>query len=455
MSVFLNRLDIRVSVGYGLVATLWILFSDSLLDLFFSGDLPLWRVVSALKGLGFVLVTAFALFTVLKAELRKRDRVESALYESEQSFRKIADTAPAMLWITDANGQATFVSRGWYEFTGQTDATALDQRWMSAIHPEDRERIEADSRASLETRAPFQIEYRLRRADAEYRWVLSGGSPRYTDDGVFLGFVGSTIDITEHRTAQQHLQEAEILRRELEHEKELLHLKERFISLVSHEFRTPLSVIVSSTELVYRFHDRMPLERQLKHLSDVLLQAEFMVGMLDDVLTVNKARAGRIDFNPAPLDLAAFAQAMLERMQALDKEAHRFVFTTSGDLSQMSLDSKLLQHILLNLLSNAAKYSPNGGDVHLEVSRENASVIFRVRDHGIGIPAASLARVTEPFYRAGNTREIGGTGLGMTIVQDSVTLHRGTLRIESDENVGTTVTVTLPVLPPSQDEADA
>ncbi|MBZ0299838.1 MAG: HAMP domain-containing histidine kinase, partial [Anaerolineae bacterium] len=226
-------------------------------------------------------------------------------------------------------------------------------------------------------------------------------------------------------------------------------LKERFISVVSHEFRTPLSVIMSSAELLDRYHHKMPPERQIEHVREVLSQSEYMVGLLEDVLTVNKARAGRLEFNPAPLDVTAFCQGTLERFQGVDKGQHHFVFTHEGDLSGAVLDAKLLQHILVNLLSNAVKYSPDSSEVSLQLFRQNGHVVFRVRDQGIGIPADSLPQLYDPFYRAHNTGDIRGTGLGMTIVKESVDIHGGSIACESQEGVGTTFTVHVPIAPSS------
>lgn len=173
-----------------------------------------------------------------------------------------------------------------------------------------------------------------------------------------------------------------------------------------------------------------------------------MVDLLDDVLAVNKARAGKLDFNPAPIDLINFCQMTLERIQSVDHKKHNFVFTHEGDFSDQIMDAKLLQHILVNLLSNAVKYSPDGGEVHLDVKRQGDDVMFCVSDQGIGIPPECIAKLYEPFYRANNTGEIGGTGLGMTIVKESVELHNGTIDCESRLGVGTTFTVRVPMIVP-------
>jgi len=403
--------------------------------------------VYVLASLSHVLDSAgnrVGMVTVNK-DITERRQIELALRESERRFRTMADTAPAMLWTSDETGLVTFLSHGWYVSTGQAEDSGLGWGWLNALHPEDREGVKKIFLEVTGTRTSFQVEYRLRRRSAgDYRWVIATGNPRYAEDGAFLGYIGSVIDVTERKKAQEDLQTAELMRMELEKEKELLELKERFISVVSHEFRTPLSVIISSADLVHTYFDRMPHERRMKHIYEVLAQAQFMVKLMDDVLTVNKARSGRLEFNPALLDLKAFCEATLERIQAVDKGQHQFSFTHDGDLSSVMLDEKLLQHILINLLSNAAKYSPGGSDVQLSVHRQNGHVVLCVRDHGIGIPAESLPRLFEPFYRAENTGDISGTGLGTAIVKESVDLHKGSIACESEVGVGTTFTVTLP-----------
>ncbi|MCC6614949.1 MAG: PAS domain-containing sensor histidine kinase [Anaerolineae bacterium] len=381
-------------------------------------------------------------------DITERKQMELALRESEQRFRTMADTAPAMLWTTDTEGGATFLSRAWCDFTGQAEASGLGWGWMEMVHPEDRAGVVSRFREAIKSQTSVQIETRLwHGSTGEYRWVMGPGSPRYSEQGEFLGYIGSVMDVTERRQAQEDLRAAELLRMELDKERELLELKERFISIVSHEFRTPLSVIVFSAELMQQYYDQMPRERQVKHVHEIMMQGQFMVDLLDDVLTVNKARSGKLEFNPLPIDVVAFCEATLERMHAVDRGLHEFVFTHKGDLTHVILDEKLLQHILVNLLSNAVKYSPHGGDVHLDVTLENSDIVFRVSDEGIGIPPDNLVRLYEPFYRAENTGDISGTGLGTAIIKDSVDLHKGSILCESEVGVGTTFTVRLPTVP--------
>jgi signal transduction histidine kinase len=249
----------------------------------------------------------------------------------------------------------------------------------------------------------------------------------------------------EKRRAETELIKSELRRLELEKEKEFVELRERFISLVSHEFRSPLAVMYSSTQLLQRYADRIAPEKRVKYIKDIENQIRYMNGLLDDMLILGKAKAGKIEFDPTPHDLEAFCHDILEQIQVTDQVGHRFLYNVQGELHEVLVDERLLRHILVNLLSNAVKYSPAGTTVRLEITRQGHEGIFRVSDTGIGIPEEDQKRLFEPFHRAGNARDIDGTGLGLTIVKQAVEVHKGTIICESATGVGTTFIVNLPI----------
>jgi PAS domain S-box-containing protein len=582
MRSLLKRFDVRVSIGYAIVATLWILLSDTAMNLLFSGNPPLLAIVSVLKGWFFAAVTTLALFTLLRVELWKRDQIEGflqkeikvgtqtleALQHFENRFAATFHGSPVATsisrredaYLVDVNdafvemfgyqreeliGRTSFEVGLWVrpedrrkaikataesgsvhnlEIQGRTKSgTTIDLLASSqAIDYGDELHIvnifydvtqqkkleeqihyqalllENVSDAVISTDVDFNIrswnpaaelifgwkaeevigksarelfqaeypqstrEYVLSQLQTTGVWrgetthrckngrrvhLLASVSYVYDKEGRHIGIVSVNRDITEMIKVQREKQEAAELRLEIEKQTELVRLKEDFISIVSHEFRTPLTVIMSSSELLLTRYGHMPAERQQKHFQIILEQSKYMSGLINDVLTINKARAGKLDFNPVPLDLVTFCQDMLQYLEeVVDKGKHNIIFTYEGNLSNVRMDVKLLQHILVNLLSNAIKYSPNGGDVRLDVKRQEDEVVLRVSDQGIGIPAESLLHLYEPFYRAKNTGDIGGTGLGMAIVKESVDFYKGTISIESEVGVGTTVTVTLSVV---------
>jgi PAS domain S-box-containing protein len=233
------------------------------------------------------------------------------------------------------------------------------------------------------------------------------------------------------------------VRAALDKQRELNEVKTRFTSMVSHEFRTPLSVIKSSASLVERYRDRLSPEKQQEYLGQIHEQVKHLVDMLDDVLTISRAEAVGVEAQLAPTDLVAFAGAIVDEMQQTTVQ-HQVLLETTGKAYPVWLDTKLMRQVLENLLSNAIKYSPAGGVVQVEIAYEAAQVVLRVRDNGIGIPQADQARLFEGFQRATNVGDIAGTGLGLSIVKLAVDAHGGTIDVESVVGQGATFTVRLP-----------
>ena len=233
-------------------------------------------------------------------------------------------------------------------------------------------------------------------------------------------------------------------RRALEQEKEFSDLKSRFISMTSHEFWTPLSMILSSAQLLEQYGQQLATERILSHLRRIQANAKQMGDLLDDVLTVAKADAGRLTFHPRPLDILRFCEGLVEEIQLTIGAAHKVTFVHRGQCPDVPMDESLLRQILHNLLYNAINYSDPGSAVCFELTCSDDRVTFRVSDQGIGIPPEERGRLFEAFHRASNAEHIPGTGLGLTIVKRAVDLHGGTIAVSSHVGKGTTFTVTIP-----------
>jgi signal transduction histidine kinase len=264
---------------------------------------------------------------------------------------------------------------------------------------------------------------------------------------VELNWEGETAYLASLRdiTIRKHAEDT--LRRALEQEKELSELKSRIIATISHEYRTPLTTIASSAELLERYRHRWDNQKQLKHFQRIQASVQHMTALVNDVLFVNKAEFEKLEFNPEPLKVVPFFQEIIEDLQCRLGEQHSLRFTSSGNCPQALLDAKLLRQILTNLLSNAIKYSPEGGKVQLRLSCEDNQVIFQVEDEGIGIPKAEQDNLFKSFSRASNVGAIAGTGLGLSIVKKCVDLHGGEIAVESEPSVRTTFTISLPVNP--------
>jgi signal transduction histidine kinase len=235
------------------------------------------------------------------------------------------------------------------------------------------------------------------------------------------------------------------LARALSQERDLNELKTRFVSMVSHEFRTPLGVTMSAVELLRHYKERMPVEKHEELLEDIYSATLQMSGLMEQVLLLGRAEAGKLVWRPVPLDLPEFCSKLVD--DGLSATQHRcpIAFTAEGDFSGALMDESLLRHIIGNLLSNAVKYSPEGSPVEFKLCREGDDAVFSVQDHGIGIPVADQARLFEAFHRASNVGETPGTGLGLLLVKRCVELHHGSMTVQSQEGVGTTFTVRLPL----------
>ena len=261
-------------------------------------------------------------------------------------------------------------------------------------------------------------------------------------------------DITERKQAEEDI------RRTIEQEKKLSQLKSQFVTMASHEFRTPLASILSSAELLEHYSHKWTEAKKLVHLHRIQSSVQHMTGLLNDVLLLGKAEAGKLQLKLSQIDLLETCRELVSEIQLATK-THQIIFQveslrsdrahlqqpeTAEEKFTVCMDEKLLRHILTNLLSNAVKYSPDRDRVIFNLICQSEQAIFQVRDFGIGIPIEEQEQLFDSFHRAGNVGSIPGTGLGLSIVKRAVDLHRGTITMESQPDMGTTFTVTLPTL---------
>jgi signal transduction histidine kinase len=247
----------------------------------------------------------------------------------------------------------------------------------------------------------------------------------------------------ERRVAER----TEDLNQALAREKELSEIKSSFVSMVSHEFRTPLGVIVSAADVLRRYYDRLTPVKRDGHLEMIFRSTKNLAALIDEVLLLGRVEEGRMKFAPAPMELEKFCRSLCDEVFSATGGVCQIRVELEGTLNGAVADEALLRHVLANLLSNACKYSDSGQLVEFHCRRAGESAIFVVRDHGIGIPEKDQAQLFTSFTRASNVGSRPGTGLGLVVVQRCVKLHGGELTIESAVGVGTTATVTLPLFP--------
>ncbi len=268
--------------------------------------------------------------------------------------------------------------------------------------------------------------------------IADSAAPIKDKEGVMTGAVLVFRDVSERKRIEI------AMRQQLEKERKLNKIQTEFIHTVSHEYRTPLSVILACSQLLENNAESLSPERLQRNCKKIQQSVKYMVRLLEDLLTFNKVESGELKFNPVSLDLQKFCRQLVKEYKLLDNNQHKIKVNFRRKNYTACVDSQLLQQILGNLLSNALKYSPTGCAIALVITNKENQIIFQVQDNGIGIPLEDQPHIFEPFYRALNVGTLRGTGMGLTIVQKAVNLHRGTISFESEVGVGTTFTVTLP-----------
>jgi signal transduction histidine kinase len=255
--------------------------------------------------------------------------------------------------------------------------------------------------------------------------------------------------VTAIETALSRHQAELAIQNALIREQELSQLKSQFVSIVSHEFRNPLSIILTSIDLLETYDDTLSPEQKQRYLQQARSSVGIMTQLLEEVLVLGEMEASQLQCQLAPIDLSELCQSIIAEIQSTIGAAHSIAFQSIGiePNALIPADGKLLRHILSNLLSNAVKYSPlDTGDrpITLRLTYHPDRLEFCVEDQGIGIPEADQANLLEPFYRGSNVSYISGTGLGLNIVKQCVEAYQGEITISSQVEQGTTITVTIP-----------
>jgi PAS domain S-box-containing protein len=374
-------------------------------------------------------------------DIGERKRAEEALRESEVRFRTVADTAPVMIWMSGTDKLCTFFNKGWLDFTGRTMEQELGNGCTEGVHPNDFDKSVETYVHAFDARKDFTTEYRLRRFDGEYCWVLDHGVPRFESDGAFLGYIGTAIDITERRRAEAELRRQ---REDLAHVTRVSTMGELAASL-AHELNQPLTAILSNAQAAQRFLSA--------HTPDVQEVGEILKDIVHDdsraseVIQRLRALVKKEELAFVELDLTSVIREVAALIHS-DAILHgvRISLELGADLPAVKGDKVQLQQVLLNLLLNAFDAMKNcsadmrdvsvqvqpGGDDRVEVA---------VRDQGIGLSVATLDKIFQPFY----TTKREGLGMGLSISRSIIEAHGGKLWAENNVGGGATFRFTLPI----------
>lgn len=381
-------------------------------------------------------------------DISQRKQAELKVVQERNLLRTLLDNIPDYIFIKDRDGRFIETNLAHAAGANISREEMLSRTAIEVFDPSLAEQFHADDNYVMMSGKSIINEERLTKgADGSNRWVLTTKVPLYDEDQqVIIGLIGISRDVTERRQAEADRLQIERNRIEIENQREVLELKQRFIATASHDFRTPLSVIKMSASGLEAYYDRLEPENRAKKFRQIHTQIDLMTNLLDDVLILSKVSAGKQDFKPRKFELKAFCERVWELMLEVDQQKHQQHFEFLASHEMISAEEHLLQQVLVNLLGNAFKYTPAAGAVYFQVTDDEHFVNFIIRDTGCGIPLADQSHLFEPFYRASNVRNIQGTGLGLMIVRAYIDLHRGNISVQSEEGIGTSFMVQIPLV---------
>ena len=379
---------------------------------------------------------------VVVTDVTHARRAERRLRESEERFRTLIETSASIVWVTNAEGELRPPQPSWEAFTGMTADAYSTYGWMDAIEPEDREPTMLAWQHAVETQTLFTIDHRVKRADGEWRYMAARSVP-ILDDGITREWVGTHTDITERKLAEAELGAAR------DAAESANRAKSQFLANMSHELRTPLSAVIGYSEMLEEeMGDTAP--DLLPDVQKIQSNARHLLSLINDVLDLSKIEADRMTAFAEPFAVSQLLQDIAATAGALvQQKSNRLVIEAPIDLGSMHTDQVKLRQCLLNLVSNAAKFT-EAGTITLRARRDHDMVEFAVADTGIGMTGEQVEKLFERFSQAdvSTTRRFGGTGLGLAITRAFCRLMGGDVTVTSVASEGSTFVIRVPATLP-------
>ncbi len=370
------------------------------------------------------------------AELETHVRTRTAeLQAAKEQVEAILNNSLDGIVFLDSNLCILQANSSFDTLLGYSTPTPVGVPLLEFIHNDDRARFQ-DAVSTLPNEQGGQyIEVKLIPSEQPHE-------PLEVEVGIRSVFGGGYV-CTIHDISARHKAQAALVHA-LEVEKQTNVLKSRFVSMASHEFRTPLAGILASAETLSAYRHKMQDDDIELRLENIRRQVQYMAGIMEDVLQLGRMQSGRYEFNPRETDLDAVCRDVLAEFVRHVPEALRIQYECCTAPILAHVDRRLIHQALTNLISNAVKYTPVEKPIRVILRQESKSIVFRIMDEGIGIPAEDLDSLFEPFHRASNVGAVSGTGLGLSIAKRAVEEHNGTLSVDSEIGVGTTFTIVLP-----------
>jgi PAS domain S-box-containing protein len=373
-------------------------------------------------------------------DITKRKRAEERLLESEARFRAIADTAPVMIWTTGTDGICNYFNKPWLEFTGRTMEKEVGTGWIEGMHPDDVQVSLDHFLRAFHDKENFRMEYRLRRADGEYRWVTESGVPRYTSAGDFEGYIGSNIDITDFKRVEEERESLGRLQAELAGRDRLANLGELTASL-AHELNQPITGIITSANACARWlrRDTPDVTRACDAAARIVRDVKRAAAIIDRLRSLYMHGTLRRE----PIDVNEMIREMI---LLLHDAAHRNSVSIrtelDTELATTMADRVQLQQVLMNLMLNAIEAMKDTGGQLTVTSRstESGQLLISVSDSGVGLPIDGAERIFDAFF----TTKPHGTGMGLSLSRRIIESHGGRICASANPGRGATFEFSLP-----------
>jgi PAS domain S-box-containing protein len=368
-------------------------------------------------------------------EQASEDQSRQDLMRGEAKFKTIANAIPQMVWSTLPDGSHDYYNDQWYDYTGIEAGKMHDEEWDRLLHPDDQVRAWNRWCTSLDTGAPYEIEYRLRHKSGQFRWTLSRALPIRDEHGAIARWMGTCTDIHEQKLAQEHLQQAD--RR-----------KDEFLAMLAHELRNPLAPISSAAVLLAM--ETLPPPR-VRQISEVIYrQTRHIASLIDDLTDVSRVTRGLVQLEEEPVDVkSALLEAYEQVRPLIEQKRHHVETSLTSESALVRGDHKRLVQVAANLLCNAAKYTSAGGVIVLRLAGDSEDVAFSIEDNGIGMAPEFCERCFDLFVQGKRSldRSEGGLGVGLALVRSLVEQHGGKVGVFSEGmGRGSRFTVTIPRL---------
>lgn len=374
----------------------------------------------------------------LREEVTIRKRSEQALRESQRRFQTLVEKIPEVIFQLDTAQRIRYLNGAWTLTTGIRSTEVIGEFLPDLFDGDTREPFREALQELISGKKDSMV--------MECRYVKENGSEIWFDvyadterevDQTITGVFGMAYNITRRKLAEDDM------RRALVKEKELSRLRSQFVSMTSHEFRTPLASILTSSELLEHYSQRWPHEKNLLHLKRIQSSVKHIVRLMDDVLILGKSDADRLTPEPIPVDIKELIQSLIDEYVESYKATQKVILEDTMSVHRIMIDDKLFRQIFGNIFSNALKYSQPDGSITVAIGGNGTMLHLSVSDNGIGIPQEDINQLFEPFYRARNSGDIPGTGLGMSIVKRSVEALGGSVHVTSEQGHGTRVHVII------------